>query len=165
MPIQSGSRALASDVVTATRKLVARGRRESNSTATTTEVGVLRIDDVPITGGRAYFVQTSSLVLHSTVPADRVRASIRYTTDGSTPSTSSTLMGIVQEQVDATANPPAQPALVGYFPSSDETLSLLLTVSRQAGTGSVDILGSSTFPIEVFLIDMGVDPGDTGVDI
>src|SRR5688572_4356855 len=100
--------------------LIARGRRESNSTSTTTEVGVLRIDDIPLTGGRSYLVQTSSLVLHSSVANDVVRAGIRYTTDGSPPSTSSTLMGIVQERIDATANPPAQPLVVGYFPASDE---------------------------------------------
>lgn len=147
--------------------LLQRARRTSNSSTSTstTPVNVLRLDDLPITGGRAYLIQTSALVLHSSNATDVARAALYYTTNGSTPTSSSTLLAITQKTVSATANPPTSVLSVMYFPTVDETLSLLLTVSRQAGAGSVDILAGTGFPIDIYVHDMGVDPGDTGVDL
>lgn len=169
MPVSAGQTATAAqwNLDTLGGTIIARGRRTSNSStsSSTTPTGVLRLDDIPLTAGRAYMVMTSSLVLHSSTANDVVRAGIYYTTDGSTPTGSSTLMDFVQEAVDITSNPPAQPIVIGYFPAGTETLSVLLAVSRQTGAGAADLLGSSTFPIDIYVIDRGEDPGSTGTSL
>jgi hypothetical protein len=165
MPLRSGSRALASDVVAAAKKIVARGRRLSNSTTTTSEVGVLRLDDIEVLGDHIYEISTSSLLLGTSVANDIVLARLRYTTDGSTPSTSSTLLTQAGERIEVTANGAYTQVVGTYAPASDETLSVLLSVTRTSGSGSVGINYGSAVPIELYVIDLGEDPGDTGVDI
>lgn len=145
--------------------ILAIGIRTTNSSTTTSEVGVLRLDDVPITGGHRIEVKTNSITLHSSVNADVVRAIIRYTTDGSTPTTSSTALCDAQLTVNNTTFPTTSIASGTYVPASNETLSALLTVSRQSGSGNAQLLGSSSFPLELTIVDLGVDSGDVGVDI
>ena len=145
--------------------LKAIGIRTSNSSTTTTEVGVLRIDDIPILSGHRYKIETNSITLHSTVANDVVRATLRYTTDGSTPTTSSTQLCDAQLSAVNTTFPATSIASGSYVPGSNQTLSVLLTVSRQTGSGNAQLLGSSTFPIEIYINDLGPDSGDVGVDI
>ena len=53
-----------------TRKgIVKRGSRGTDSTATTTEIGVLRVDSIPILAGYQYKICTSPLFLIGTVAA------------------------------------------------------------------------------------------------
>lgn len=163
--LQSGSRALASDVIAASRKLVKFGRRESNSTTTTTEQGVMTLDDIPITAGRRYLIETSALLLDGSIANDVIRAVIRYTTDGSTPTTSSTILCLDQDIQPNVSFPIGASPSSTYAPVSDETLSLLLSVARVTGTGTVGMLGGSTTPIEVLVWDLGTDIGDSGTDI
>lgn len=165
MPLRSGSRALAADVVAAARKIVGRARRLSNSSTTTSEIGVLRLDDVELLADHVYEIQTSSLLVTSSVANDIVHVKLRYTTDGSTPSTSSTLLTQSGERIEVTASGGYTQAIGTYAPSSDEALSVLLTVARNSGTGNVSINYASVAPIEILVIDLGEDPGDTGVDI
>lgn len=165
MAIQAGSRALASDVIPATKKLIARGNRLTNSTGTTTEVGVLRLDDIPIIGGRIYQISTSTLLLATNTANDFVNAKIRYTTDGSTPTTSSSLLTQTGGRIEATSSGDFAYLSGLYAPASDETLSVLLTVARGSGAGTVAINYGSSVPIELYIVDLGVDPGDTGTDI
>lgn len=144
--------------------IVARGNRVSNSSvSTTTEIAVLRLDDIPIFNGRAYSIYTTSLALNSTVASDVITARIRITTDGSTPGIASTQIGLGQEEMGAFA--PAQPIIAEHYPGAAQTLSVLLTVARLSGTGNVTILGSAQFPISLIVTDLGVDPGDIGVDL
>lgn len=169
MPVLAGQAVTAAqwNLDTLGGTVIARHRRTSNSStaSSSTPVGILRLDDIPITAGRSYWVVTSSLVIHSSTANDVVRVGAYYTTDGSTPTGASTLLGIVQETVDATANPPAQPLSVMYFPTVDEIFSVFLGVARQAGAGNADVLGSTTFPIDLYIIDMGEDPGATGTNL
>jgi chitobiase/beta-hexosaminidase-like protein len=148
--------------------IIARGRRTSNSTASASEQGVLRLDDIPITNGRLYQIYTSGLMLDSTVANDESRARIRYTTDGSTPTTSSTILpGSQADYRQADAGIPEHVHIrTTYAPSSDQTLSLLLTTSRIAGTGNISIGADGTSNVcDLYVMDCGEDPGDTGVDI
>lgn len=145
--------------------ITARARRESNSTTTTTEVGVLRLDDVPIYLGRTWIVKTGALHVDGSVANDVIGAKLRYTTDGTTPTTASTVLASSQELQDNTSLGVDLQMLVTYTPAADETLSILLTVSRISGTGTVGMLADSTRPNEIIVLDAGLDVGDTGVDI
>lgn len=148
--------------------VIARGRRTTNSATTTSEVGVLRLDDVPLVGGRLYWIGTNAVALDTGNTADSARCNLRYTTDGSTPTTSSTALAMGQAKpVDAAV---AETVSVSafYIPASDETFSVLLTVQRATGTtAAVGLTGGTgqPSPIDLFIQDCGVDPGDTGTDI
>lgn len=146
-------------------RCIGRGRRLSNSSSTTTEIGVLELDDIPIKAGRLYKVETSSLLLVTSVANDTVVARLRTTTDGSTPGVASTLLTQSAERIEVTGNGGYAHVVGTYAPAVDETLSVLLSVARVSGTGSVSMNFSSAVPIEVWVMDMGEDPGDTGVDI
>ncbi len=152
----------------AAQRIVARGRRITNSSTTTTEIGVLRLDDIPLKGGRLYWVGTNSVGVDTGNTGDTARLNLRYTTDGSTPSTSSTVLTMGQAKpVDiAVAESIHVDAL--YAPGSDETFSVLLSVQRAAGSGAAVGVTAGTGqpgPIDLYIVDLGEDPGDTGTDI
>lgn len=145
--------------------IVARGNRTTSSTTTTTEVGVLRLDDVPMYLGRTYKIWTTALLLDTSVAADVASVNLRHTTDGSTPSTSSTILTSAQAPLaNATSGNTVNPQ-IDYTPASDLLFSVLLTVTRVSGTGSVGIVGASTAPINLVIEDCGLDQTDTGTDI
>lgn len=145
--------------------LKAVGIRITNSSTTTTEIGVLRIDDIPILSGHRYVIETNSVTMHSTVTTDCLRMNIRYTTDGSTPTTSNTALCDAQLTVNNNSFPTTSMAKGSYVPGSNQTLSVLLTIQRITGTGNAQLIGSSTFPIELYISDLGPDTGDVGVDV
>lgn len=147
--------------------ILARGRRTTTSTTTTTIVGVLRLDDVPLIGGHVHKIWSSGLAMATTVSGDSIRVDIRYTTDGSTPTTGSAVLpgSAIQGKVNASTIVESAVILTTYTPTSDETFSGLLCVSRVGGTGSVSIFGDTSFSIDVVVEDYGIDSGDVGVDI
>lgn len=147
--------------------VLARAQRTTASSGSTgTEVGVLRLDDVPIYAGRLYRIFTGNLNIDTSVADDIAHCRLRITTDGSTPSTSSTQLGggMRDDMASASAGPIIAITHL-YAPSADETLSVLLTVNRIAGTGTIVIYGDATTTIDLAIEDVGLDPGDTGVDI
>lgn len=163
MAITSGSKARPSDLGAGGAKpqgILARGNRTTSSSTTTTEVGVLRVDNIPIVAGRAYPVWTCGLYLISSVASDLPEAKVRYSTSG-VATTASTILAKGEDQVTSGTQPVSTIAQGVYVATVTGTLSLILTVSRSAGTGSVSIFGTS----ELFISDAGVDPGDTGVDL
>jgi len=145
--------------------IIARGQRVTNSTGTTTEVGVLRLDDVPMYAGRTYKIWTSPLWLDTSVANDVAAVNLRHTTDGSTPSTSSTILTAAESVLANIAFPNSVGMSIDYSPATDTLFSVLLTVSRASGTGTILITGSATLPISVVIEDIGLDPTDTGTDI
>lgn len=145
--------------------LLQRGRRTSSSTTTTTEQGVLRLDDLTVYSGHAYRIHTCTFQVDTTsnnIPGVK----IRYTTDGSTPGTGSTLLpgshGEYRQADGAFAETISIDTM--YVPSADETLSLLLTAAPTTATDTV-IIASATRPLDMYVTYWGVDPGDTGTDI
>lgn len=143
----------------------ARANRITSSTTTTTEVGVLRLDDVPMYLGRTYKIWTTPLFLDTSVANDVAAGNFRYTTDGSTPTTSSGLLDSCQSVLVNATFPNTGNIIIDYSPTVDQLFSVLLTVSRQTGTGNISITSSSTAPICINVEDIGQDPTDTGVDI
>jgi hypothetical protein len=164
MGFDAGDIPSAEDWALATRRAIARGRRTSNSSGTTTEVGVIRLDDVQLKADRLYAIEVCNIILASTVTTDTVAVNVRCTTDGSTPTTASTNLGFVRADADS---PGTSLSLTRFYPAAaDDLLSILVTVARAAGTGSVSITANGTVnPLDVVIWDLGDDPGDTGVDI
>lgn len=144
-----------------------RASRSTDSTATATEIGVLRLDDVPILAGRIYAIQTTPLGLDSTSTNDEIIAQFRFTTDGSTPTTASTVLpgGRVQVRQTDSNVPEHKTIYTTYTPAANETLSLLLTVARLAGAGNVRISPDTSGLTAFTVVDLGVDPGNHGTSI
>lgn len=167
MSFLAGQTLTAAALNLATKKILARGRRTTASTGTTTEVGVIRLDDIPIVGGRLYEISSSTVTPDTGTNGDMTNVRIRYTTDGSTPSTSSTVLpgAIGQVRLDDASNGEALVVKTFYAPASDETLSLLLTVGRSSGSGTITLFADGVFETHLVVKDVGVDPGDTGTDI
>ena len=167
MPFLAGQTVTAADLNLATQKVIARGRRVTTSAGTTTIVGIMRLDDKPVLAGRTYKISAGPIQLDSSVANDHIRGLIKYTTDGSTPTTASaTLPGAVTEgQQDNIAFGETRTIETTYTPAADETLSLLLCVQRINGTGTVTLVGSADFDFEMKIENAGEDVGDTGTDI
>lgn len=151
-------------------RCIARGRRITNSSASasTSRVGVLRIDDIPMTGGRLYRIATSRLAVDTTVNADTAQVELLYTTDGSTPSLVSTTLPGGNDEVDMPSAARAEYLFINthYVPATDETFSVIMTIRRTSGTGSVVLQADGTSKvIDLTIFDCGEDPGDVGVDL
>lgn len=144
-----------------------RGRRDTSSSGTTTEVGVIRLDDYPAKNGMILEIGTGALLLDTTVNNDVVDVYIRYTTDGSTPTTSSPILpgGIARKKLTDNAAAESVSISTTYTPGADQTLSLLLTVARFSGTGTVLIFGDGTAITDLRIKPRGLDPTDSGTDI
>lgn len=173
MTIAVGARILADDIedlAVVTGAIIARYRRTTNSSTSnsTTRVAVMRIDDVPIRSGRVYEIATCSLQIDGATNNDTLVVEILHTTDGSTPSTSSTLLpGAAGEFLQPNAASPVWGQIrVTYTPGSDQTLSLLLTIKHGVGTGAMGLLANGTASVtEMMIIDRGVDPGSSGTNL
>lgn len=151
-------------------RCVGRAQRITNSSTSTssTAVAVLRLDDIPITAGRLYRIETSRLAVDGATAADTLAAELRYTTDGTTPTTASSILPGTYDEVDQPNASRAEFLYIcaSYAPAGDETLSLLLTIHHGSGTGAMGLQADGTLKIiEILVWDCGVDPGDTGVDL
>lgn len=148
--------------------VIARGRRTTSSTGTTSEVGVLRLDGVSLISGRLYAVRTGLLALNGTVATDTFFARIRYDTTGANATTSSTILpgaDAQDEENDASWHSTKSISAL-YVPGANQTVSFLLTAGRLIGSGTVTLQATATDRlIEMLVTDLGVDVGDTGVDI
>lgn len=141
---------------------IARGNRVSSSTTTTTEVGVLRLPVGTLAAGVTYLIRTSSMLMACTASAT-LGGYLRYTTDGSNPTTASTAM--IQAQVDVVVSYQSLVLSALYTPATAVNLTLLLTCARAAGSGNASIAGGAATPIDLWVTVAQKDPGDTGVDI
>jgi hypothetical protein len=159
---------LASDIdadVTAQPRILARGKRVTDSSTTTTEVGVLRLDGIPVVSGQAYRVDLSPVSLDSSVVNDAVQARCRFAI-GSTATTSSTQISQPLQAVVGSIAVVAWPGLWTINAPSTGLLSVLISVARQSGTGNARMLrGLGAGDMTLIVSNMGVDPGDTGVSI
>lgn len=146
--------------------IIARANRASSSSTTTSEVGVLRLDDLAIGAGRSYRIWVSPFVVHSTVANDVVRARLRFSTAGAA-TTSSSLLDMWQTSITNTVNPPSATLAAKLESGTNLTVSVLLTIARQSGTGNASIVSGSgpDLEIELFVEDLGLNVSDTGVDI
>lgn len=171
MTIATGARILAADIrdqAVSSGATVGRARRDTNSSTTTstTRVAVLRLPPVAVKQGRSYRIKSSTLTVDGPTASDALIADLVYTTDGSTPSTSSTQLPGSEAHIQ---QPNATPFISGiidttYVPAADQSLSLLLCIRHEAGTGAMAINATGVGTIcQITVTDEGVDPGNTGV--
>lgn len=165
MAFLAGQRPTATQLNRAVQKILARGSRSTNSTTTTSIVGVIRLDDIPILAGYTYRVYTNNLRITGGAN-DGVEVTLRCTFDGSTPTTASTAFATGGARIDSASIFQDVEVSFTRTPASDETLSVLLCVARTSGTaGSAGTGGNSAYPLELYVENKGPDVGDTGTDI
>jgi len=144
--------------------VVAWGNRLTSSSTTTGEIGVLRLDNISVLANRMYRIWTSPLRLLSTAADDTVAARLRISTSGAATTASTSLAELALGQPPFTSQ--SVPINAKYIPGSNQTLSVLLTVTLIGGTGTVSMTVSSVNPnIDLIVEDVGPAPSDTGVDI
>ena len=143
--------------------VVARGRRiTSTGNVTTTETGVLRIDNVTVKAGRLYQISTGPVNMDGSVDNDVGTVRIRVSTSGAA-TISSTLLGYMRQTIDNNTQSNVVNVNAWYLAPADATISILLSLIRQAGTGNLIIFGSASDILDMVVQYAGVDPGDTGV--
>lgn len=151
--------------------VIARGLRITSSSGTTTEVGVLRIDDIPIFEGRLYRVaMATSCIYNSTVANDLMEGRFYYSITGAAV-VGTNLFGTLSIETRTASGAQYTDGTMALLPSpvatgdGTGTLSVLFAILRTAGAGTISMPASVNYPIHMVVEDMGVDPGDTGVDI
>ena len=162
-------RASLGDVATSGKGVIARGFRTSSSSTTTTEVGVLRIDNIPVFEGRLYRVWLATSVLfNSTVANDLIEGRFYYGFGATStlPVIGTNLFGVLSINARSASGAQFSDG-TGAFLVSPGTgiLSVLFTVLRTVGTGTIGVVSSTAYPVHLVVEDIGPDPGDTGVDI
>lgn len=140
--------------------IVARANRGSSSSTTTTEIGVLRLDNIPIVNNVLYVVESAPMYILS-ASGDIVNIRFRYNTAGAA-TTASTQLGTGCQVITNAIQPVTAMLRTRYLAATTGTVSILLSVGRAAGTGNTQVFGESDFWITSLGI---VDPGDTGTDI
>jgi hypothetical protein len=144
---------------------IARARRETSSTAASAETGVLRLDDIPVEAGHLYEIKTNNLSIDTSIANDVARILLRIDETGADATTSSTNIALAQRVIPNAAAAENIEASTTRPASASGSWSVLLSTVRQTGTGNIQLVGGAVTPIELYVIDLGLDPGDTGVDI
>lgn len=112
----------------------------------------------PVKAGRVYEVRALHFGLYSNL-AGTAQANLLFTLDGTEPTTASGVLDQVDIQIPAGGIPEDAQLDRTYVPSAEGVLSVLLTYY---GPGTCHMNGSATWPIELLIIDLGMDPGVTG---
>lgn len=142
---------------------LARGRRTSvTGSITGTETGVLRIDNIPVVSGLLYLVEVSEINMDTSVANDIAAVKFRVSTSGAA-TTSSTQVNQVRNTIDDAANSNILAGSFVYPSPSTGILSILLSCQRIAGTGNIIIFANSVDILDMTVICLGTDPGDSGV--
>lgn len=133
----------------------------------TTETGFVRVDSIPIRNGYTYEVIAPRCVMTATVAGTTAVARLRGSTSGNA-TTASTLLdgGEIRDSAapDAT-NVPEMP-LIGYWDATATgTLSVIWTVARAQGSGTVGLFATSANVAPLLIKEIGVTPADSGTDL
>jgi hypothetical protein len=167
-------RASVSDAAYARTGVIARGSRITSSSGTTTEIGVLRLDDISIFEGRLYRVSlATSTLFGSTVANDLIEGRFYYSITGAAV-VGVNVFGVLSIETRTAGGAQYSDAVSAFLPSpvvattdgsGTGTLSVVFSIVRTVGAGTISVPSSATYPINMIVEDLGPDPGDTGVDI
>lgn len=158
----------AGDIITAAKlnavvsQFVGWGERTTTSTGSTsaTDVGVLRVSNIDLIGGRLYWVGYSCHPDSGTA-SDVCRTTVRYSTSGDA-TTSSTIM--YKSRFYAAISSGPRHWMVGFLAPADATYSFLLCQARNSGAGTVTLFCDADRGTELFVDNVGVI-SDTGSDV
>lgn len=149
--------------------MVAYGSRPSsngNSAVLTpsgsTSTGILRIDNVQLYAGRRYMIESSDLRVDLGTSTDRPRFELRLNTAGT--ATTSTAITARTEVAGADLNNMPHLRRVITPSSSTSVASLLLSVTRPSGSGTIQVMaGTDDETLWIAVTDLGVAVADSGV--
>lgn len=142
-------------------QLIARGNRATSSTTTTTvEIGVMRIDSIPIVSGVVYEISTSPIYLLANTN-DTISFRVRVSTTGAATTSDTQVGNALQLKTDA-GQPPSGVFQAHYTATTTGNLSVLTTVQRTSGSGNAQTFGTYDLYISAFSL---TDPGDSGTDL
>lgn len=140
-------------------RIRARGNRTTDPGGITGEVGVLRLDSIAYPANHLFLFQ-AVMRPYSSVSTDSYAMRLRMNTAG-VATTGSSQFAHVEQRSHYTGV-----AWGIYQNAGAQTLSVLLSLNRAAGTGTFNANGDSSIGgINLVVWDLGVDVGDTGVDI
>lgn len=157
------------------QRVLARGRRDTaKGGITTTETGIIRLDDIPVTAGYMYRVSSSGINadITSAGPAASdetfafvCRVNYSATVGGPVATTASGSLGRIRFPVNSITQGPIIPLTTFYYASADGWISVLISGLRQSGSQTYQVFADGSNPIDLTVEYAGVDPGDTGVDV
>lgn len=157
MAVASGSPIIAADGLRMLNRATGRGNRTTTKTGITTTSPILRVDNQALKAGGLYVILASGMRGDSSTNTDIEIPSIRYSSSGAA-TTASTLL------VKGEFGDPYTGLLIGVLPvAADATYSFLLCHER-FGAGTVQLFAEGN-GINMVIIDLAADPGDTGVDL
>lgn len=146
------------------RGIVKYGFRTSTSTNTATSataVGVFRLDSISLLSGRAYSIRIPGLHITSTVTTDNMRVEGRFSTSGTATTASAVMPGLQAFQIfGSTVN-----LETIYQPGSNQTVSLILCIARDSGSGTVSLYGDASRLYQIIVEDLGLAVSNTGVNL
>ena len=134
--------------------VIAWGRRTTNFTVSTAEAGCLRVDEVQTLPGHVYRITTSTLNWFQGTANQSIEARLRVSTAG-VATTSSTQIGGAQDEASTTFVPRQGVVLIADYTPGRALVSFLLSFAIIGGTGTGTMQGSTTFPISIYIEDMG----------
>lgn len=149
--------------VAADDRVVKWGYRDTTSSISTSSaaVGVLRIDGMELKAGQDYEVVSGTLHPTSSVTTDVARIEIRYSTTGLATTASAILPGVQAYEVFGNS------ALLRakFKVVADITVSMLLCIARDSGSGNVQMFTDATRRTEFEVLRCGPSKANSGVAI
>ncbi len=149
--------------------IIASHRRATNKAFDTTETGYIRLDDVPLLGGRSYLVIADSLrvaIAGTRTVNDHVKFTIRQNNSG-VATTASTEIGRAENSTGtgSGSNDTVPNVIAVLNPASDLNASFLLSAVEVPSTTATYAVQSDTGNIGLTVYDMGLQGVDTGTDV
>lgn len=133
----------------------------SGVSTSSTAVAVMRLDSISLLSGRSYLISCPTLHPTSTVTTDNMRVEVRGSTSGTATTASAVIPGLQAFQLFGSS----VTLQAVYQPASNETLSLLLCIARDTGSGNVTMFADATRLAQIIVYDQGLAVTNTGVDL
>lgn len=154
---------------TGAQAVIARARRTTATGAiTTTETGVIRIDNIPVQAGKIYRIGTSNVNMDGSVANDTAACRFRVAFSaslGTVATTASPQIANIRQTMDDITNSNIFPSQCFYLATADGYISILMSAVRTSGTGNLIIFCSGVDILDFVVEYGGTAPADTGVII
>lgn len=156
----------AEDLNLAVLKIQNRGNRTTTGTAfTTTETEYMRVDNITLVQGRVYLVLVTGLGLNAGGTTSGILARLRLSTSGAADITD-TEIGAYRSGPSSADDPIVSFSTI--YPHTGSTVtnaSILLSSVKAGGADTGNTLGAASGGAHLVVCHIGLDPGDTGVDL